>query len=126
MTIAEAIAHVDRLKPNQYSKTTKINWLSKLDGQIFTEIIKTHENSPVETFTGYDEEMQDQNINLLVPYPYDEDIYNYYLQAQIDKENGEIAKYNQSKIMYSNALKAFQNWYNQTNMPKAAGKRFLF
>ena len=123
MTIKEAIDLVDKLKPNQYSENLKIKWLSKLDGQIYKEVFLTHEGNPVENFVGYDEASQE--TELLVSYPY-EDIYNYFLQAQIDKENGEIAKYNQSITQYNNAFLAFQNYYNRTHMPLPSGTRFKF
>lgn len=124
MTINEAITLVDRLKPNQYTETMKVKWLSKLDGQIYKEVFLTHEGNEVKTFKGYDEASQD--TVLLVPYPYDEDIYNYFLQAQIDKENGEIAKYNQSITLYNNAFLSYQNYYNRTHMPLPKGTRFRF
>lgn len=124
MYISDAISLVDKLKPNQYSTDIKIGWLSKLDGQIFREIYSTHEGCPVEGFSGYTGEDQDEP--LLVPYPYDEDIYNYFLQAQIDKENGETAKYNQSITLYNNAYHAFQAWYNRTHRPIPTGQRFVF
>ena len=124
MKVSEAISLVDKLKVNQYSETMKIGWLSKLDGQIFKEIFLTHEGNSIETFDGYDETSQEQE--LLVPYPYDEDVYNYFLQAQIDKENGETARYNQSITLYNNAFLAFQNWYNRTHMPISKGTRFVF
>lgn len=124
MTIAEAISLVDKLKPNQYPETMKINWLSKLDGQVFKEIFQTHADNPIENFDGY--EGASMNTELLIPYPYDEDIYNYFLQANMDKENGETAKYNQSITLYNNAFLAFQNWYNRTHLPIGGGTRFIF
>lgn len=124
MNISDAIYLVDKLKPNQYSTDIKTGWLSKLDGQIFKEVFLTHADSPIESFDGYDGSNPEQE--LLVPYPYDEDIYNYFLQAQIDKENGETAKYNQSITLYNNAFHAFQAWYNRTHLPIPTGQRFLF
>ena len=124
MTLAEAISLVDKLKPNQYAESFKINWLSKLDGMIFREVLLTHADCPIESFEGYDIDSQD--TELLVPYPYDQDIYNYFLQAQIDKENGETAKYNQSITLYNNAFLTFQNWYNRTHLPLPVGTRFKF
>lgn len=124
MTIQEAVALVDRMKPNQYDHETKVKWLSKLDGMIFREIIATHDGSTMESFDGYDEANPD--MTLLVPYPYDEDVYNYFLQSQIDKENGEMAKYNQSVTMYNNAFKIFQDWYNRTHLPLPANSAFKF
>ena len=124
MNISDAIYLVDKLKPNQYSTDIKIGWLSKLDGLIYKEVFATHADNPVESFNGYDGE--DPEKELLVPYPYDEDIYNYFLQAQIDKENGETAKYNQSITLYNNAFHAFQAWYNRTHLPIPTGQRFIF
>lgn len=124
MTIEQAISLVDKLKPNQYLPVLKIKWLSKLDGQIFKEVFATHEDNNIIAFDGYTED--DKEKELLVPYPFDEDIYNYFLQAQIDKENGETAKYNQSITLYNNAFLAFQNYWNRTHMPIATSKRFVF
>lgn len=124
MTIAEAISLVDKLKPNQYTEVMKKNWLSKLDGLVFKEVFQTHEDNPIASFEGYEE--AGMETELLIPYPYDEDIYNYFLQASMDKENGETAKYNQSITLYNNAFLTFQNWYNRTHKPISSGTRFIF
>ena len=124
MTINEAVELVDRMKPNQYDHETKVRWLSKLDGMIFWEVIATHEGSTLTQFDGYGE--ADPDTVLLVPYPYDEDIYNYFLQSQIDKENGEMAKYKQSVVLYNNAYQTFWNWYNRTHVPLPAEAAFRF
>ena len=124
MTIAEAISLVDKLKPNQYTEVMKKNWLSKLDGLVFKEVFQTHEDNPVASFEGYEE--AGMETELLIPYPYDEDIYNYFLQASMDKENGETAKYNQSITLYNNAFFTFQNYYNRTHKPISSGTRFIF
>lgn len=124
MKISEAIAIADRMKPNQFDMATKIKWLSKLDGMIFVEVFKTHEGSSVESFTGYDS--SDEDKELLVPYPYAEDVYGFFLCAQIDNENGEMAKYNQSITQYNNAYKLFIDWYNRTHMPLPKTTAFIF
>lgn len=115
MKIREAIDLVDRMKPNAFDRELKVYWLAKLDGHVFNEILKTHKGCPLEEFHGYDGSSSD--TELLVPAPYAEDVYNYFLQAQIDKENGETAKYNQSITMYNNAYKTFGDWYNRTHRP---------
>lgn len=124
MTIQEAINVVDKLKPNSYDFLVKVKWLSKLDGQIYREVFATHERNCAEGFHGYDD--ADPEQKLLVPYPYDADIYTYFLQAQIDRENGEIAKYNQSITLYNNAYEVYRNWYNRTHKPLSGGVRFRF
>lgn len=126
MTIAEAIALVDKFKPNQYDTATKIAWLSLLDGHVQREIIMTHEHdTAAETFAGYTP-TTDQTTALLVPYPYDQDLYNYYLQSMIDRENGEAAKYNQSAALYNASWTAYQSYYNRTVAPLPAATQFVF
>lgn len=147
MTIREAIEMVDRLKPNQYPLAQKIEWLSMLDGMIYDEIIGTHEwyflpsvkhgrvgpldapgdpapchprghhpHRPTQ-FYGYKAGC-DPDTQLLVPYPYDRDIYNFFLQSRIDLENGEIGKYNQTNAMYEDAFSRYADYVNRTRMPR--------
>lgn len=120
MTIMEALYQIDELKPNTYSQSEKIKWLSTLDGMIKSEIIDTHEDGKADEFKGYGEEA-DLTTVLLVPYPYD-DIYLRWLETQIDYSNGEYGKYNNSIAMYNTAYTAFANYYNRTHMPKGSGK----
>ena len=124
MTIKEAIDLTDRMKPNQYDFATKVKWLSKLDGMIFREVILTHAGIHPPFFNGYDNAEPD--TKLIVPYPYDEDVYNYFLQAQIDKENGEMTKYNQSSALYNNAYQTYCDWYNRTHRPLPERAAFKF
>ena len=126
MTIAEALTMVDKFKPNAYDAAVKIGWLSKLDGMIHKEIILTHAHeTDAETFTPYTAST-DTTTELIVPYPYDEDVYNYYLQSMIDRENGETAKYNQSAALYNSAYTAYLSYYNRTVQPLPATSYFKF
>lgn len=122
MTIMEAIYRIDAVKPNSYSQSEKIKWLSSLDGVVKEEIIDTHEGGEGVSFDGYNEN-SDLAITLLVPAPYD-DIYLRWLESQIDYANGEYGKYNNSIAMYNTAYVAFANHYNRTHMPK--GRKFKF
>jgi hypothetical protein len=122
MTILEAINRVDTTKPNSYTQTEKVDWLSTIDGIIKKEIIDTHEGGENVVFDGYDADTSLDTV-LLVPAPYD-DIYIRYLEMQIDYANGEYVKYNNSKVMYNETYSAFKRYYNRTHMPK--GKKFKF
>lgn len=124
MTINDAIAMVDVKKPNQYDTSMKIEWLSKLDGMVFLDVFCTHEGNPAKHFRGYTLDT-DADTKLLVPHPYDEDIYNYFLQAQIDSENGEMAKYNVSITLFNDAMKRFQDFWNRTHMPIRKMREFV-
>lgn len=119
MTISDAITMVDALRPNQYSKDMKIRWLSRLDGMIWQEVIRTHEGA-AETFDGYSSE-ELESKEMLVAAPYDEDVYNNYLQAMIDRENGEAGKYSQSITLFNAAFVRWRNWYNREHMAKDTG-----
>ena len=77
MTIIEAINRIDGLKPNIYSQSEKVRWLSQLDGFVKNDIIDTHEGSDAITFSGYDDETSIDTV-LLIPSPY-EDVYIHYL-----------------------------------------------
>lgn len=124
MTIIGAITRVDTVKPNMYSQTEKIKWLSELDGIIKKEIIDTHEGGEGITFSGYTEET-DLTTELLVPAPYDE-VYIRYLEMQIDYANNEYGKYNNSMVMYNSVYTAFEKHYNRDHIPISRGKRFVF
>lgn len=115
MKVREAIDRVDSLKHNTYTYGEKVDWLSRLDGIIKDQIIDTHESDDEVYFYGYTE--KDMETTLLVSAPYDE-MYIRWLEAQIDYYNGEIARYNNSMMMYQAAFDDYQRFYNRKHMPK--------
>ena len=122
MTIIEAINYIDVLKPNTYSQTEKVRWLSRLDGRVKKEIIDTHEVGEDVVFSEYTDETPLDTV-LLIPHPYDE-VYALWLEAQIDYANAEYARYNNSISMFNTSYAAFENYYNRNHMPK--GQCFKF
>ena len=122
MTIIEMITEVDTLHPNGYDQRNKVAWLSNLDGRIKEEIIDIHEGGEGVTFKGYTEE--DLDTELIVPAPYDE-VYRYWLEAQIDYANGEYNKYNNSMTMFNVAYSAYERYYHKTHMPKGKSIKFF-
>ena len=121
MKIIEAINRIDSLKHNTYTQSDKVEWLSRLDAMVKNHIIDTHEGEAV-TFAGYDDATELQT-ELLVPAPYDE-VYLWWMEAQIDYHNGEYDKYNNAIDMFTTAYEGYKNYYNRTHMPK--GKKFKF
>lgn len=122
MTIIEAITKIDSLKPNAYTPTDKIRWLSRLDGRAKEEIIDTHEGATDTAFEGYNDETP-LDTELLIPYPHDE-VYTLWLEAQIDYANNEYGRYNNSISMFNSTYSAFERWYNRNHMP--IGKNIKF
>ncbi len=117
MTIAEAIARIDAMKPNQYTEAEKRAWLYSLDAQIKCEITDRY---------GAGTELPDygtaaSTTELLVPAPFDR-VYEYRLAAEIDRGNGELALYNNDTLLFNAALSAFRNCYNAEHTIK--GSRF--
>jgi hypothetical protein len=123
MTIAQAIAKINTLKPNSYTEEDKIGWLSELDERIKAEIIDTHESSEEVVFNGY---TADTSVatDLLVPAPYDE-VYIQWMESKIDYWNGENKRYNNSISMFNATYSDYARHYNRTHMPKGRNLKFF-
>ena len=120
MKIQEAIEKTDELMPNQYTTAQKVSWLSTLDGKIWHEVIMTHHGHQMEwyPFEGY----TDDEAELLVPVPYADDVYGWYLKSRIALENNEVSKYDQYSAMFNQAYDEFTAWYNRTHPPITRGR----
>ena len=123
MTIAQALAKINALKPNTYTDEDKIGWLSELDWHIKIKIIDTHENTAAAAFDGYTGETS-HATQLLVPAPFDQ-MYLFWLESKIDYWNGEMGKYNNSISMYNTAYAEYEKYYNRNNMPKGRKLKFF-
>lgn len=123
MTIREAINSIDKLKPNDYTQSEKIAWLSNLDGMVKIEIIDTHETDKEINFTGYTDET-DLDTLLLVSEPYS-DLYIPWLESKIDYSNAEQIKYNNSITRFNDLYSAFYKYYNRTYMPKGSKVKYI-
>lgn len=120
MKIQEAIEKTDELMPNQYTTAQKVSWLSTLDGKIWHEVIMTHHGHQMEwyPFEGYN----DDEAELLVPVPYADDVYGWYLKSRIALENNEVSKYDQYSAMFNQAYEDFTAFYNRTHPPITRGR----
>ena len=115
MTVMDAITQLQAIKPNQYDDETVIRWLSDLDGMLYREVVRDHENSEDIAHGPYDPEA-DMDTELMVQAPYS-DIYIKYLSAQVDFNNAEYQRFNNSMVMFNMAFMAFADWYNRNNLP---------
>lgn len=122
MTILEAITRADSLRHNTFTQAEKIGWLAQVDGQLFRDLVQTHEQEQTGPMGCYDEQTP-MDQQLLAPSPYDE-LYLHYLFAQMDYYHGEYDRYNRSMGMYQAVLSAFTNFYNRTHRP--TGHRFRY
>lgn len=124
MTITEAIARVDALKPNRFETIDKVKWLSELDGKIKIEVIDTHEGAEIGNFIPYNEQTDLNNTELLAKEPH-ENIYVLWLEAKIDYYNAEYNRYNNSSIAFNSAYSEFVRYYHKTHMPKATKIKYF-
>lgn len=127
MTVNEAIAQVDTLKPNAYSTGEKVRWLSELDGQITDEILRRVAGGAAERFIPYDalldgsSALLDGDTELIATGTY-ADLYVKYLCAQVDYHNGEWTRYNNSAAMFSAAWDGYAAYMRRTHPPGRGAK----
>ena len=112
MSAGELIAAVDALRPNHYDSAQKLRWLAELDGKLFRECAREGE-APAETYSA--------DTELLAPFPYDQGLYTGWLFAQIDLNNAEIVKYNQSMTLFAAAWRQLADFLVRTRRPVAPG-----
>lgn len=118
MTCTEIINKVDELMPNQYSTEVKLSWLNNCDGKIFNDIILSH----VGVEPGTEFEPHALEDELLVPFPYGDEIYCYWLEAMISFQNCENGKYNQFITLFNAKLIEYSMRYNATHRPVKRGR----
>ena len=115
MTIKEAIDGINALKPNDYTNEEKISWLSTIDGLIYRNLVKTHENDDGIEFVPYTSET-DLDTELIAYEPYCE-LYLLWLESKIDYYNSEQVKYNNAVTRFNDIYTKFGNDYNRNHMP---------
>jgi hypothetical protein len=124
MTITEAIARIDSLKPNRFSEIDKIYWLNELDGKIKAEVIDTHEGSELVQFEPYNDKTKANKTELIVKQPH-ENIYILWLETKIDYYNAEYTRYNNSSIAFNSAYMDFVRAYHKDHKPKPRKLKFF-
>ena len=120
MTVLEALAQANCLRPNELDDAVKLAWLSALDGQICAELLAAYEGETV-PFSGYGPETELRTTSLLVPWPYDE-LYLRYLVMRLDLEHGELDRYNNSAAAFNRLWQSYASHYHRTHSPKGAAR----
>lgn len=118
MTINEAISKLRDIKPTQFANDVLVGWLSELEQKVWLENICWHEDVVGTPPWPYHPE-QDLDTRLLIPEPYSV-VYIRYLEAQIDRYNGDSVRYANSMTMFNVALSEYTDWFNRRHMPKQA------
>ena len=117
-TIKEIIERIDENKPNAFGESMKLRWIAQLDGKIAADLFLMD----IAEIRALQYTVDSQP---LVEYPHD-DIYDLWLSAKIDFENGEYNKYQNTMLMYNEAYGNFASWFLSVYAPArgCAGDRF--
>lgn len=111
--IRDVIRTVGELKPHSFTKEQLVRWLSLVEGKLAADVFLMSTGDLQALRYQYPKDMETE---LLVNHPHD-DIYEYWLMAQIDMANGEYDKYQNSMMMYNACLDSFTAWFAQTYDP---------
>lgn len=111
-TFKEIIARVDEIKPNVFSETTKLNWLTSLNGKLAIDIFLMDIAEVRELPHGADAIGKEP----LIGFPHEE-VYDEYLAAKIDAANGEASEYQNRMQIYDAYYTNFVSWFKATYDP---------
>ncbi|MCI7639157.1 MAG: hypothetical protein MSS60_04945 [Clostridiales bacterium] len=110
MTVRQAIERIDSIVRNTYTNEEKVFWLSNLDAQIATFILKT--------IPPYKEQYeQNMDSGLLAEPPFDM-MYIHWLEAQIAYANGEIERYSNAISVYQQEYDSYANYVARNTTPE--------
>lgn len=113
VTISEIIERVDDTKPNAFTAKTKMAWIGELDGKIAADVMMMNIVEVRQLEYSYPEDLTSQP---LVDFPHDS-IYDLWLGAKIDFENGEYTKYQNSMEQFNAHYGNFVRWFASTYEP---------
>ena len=111
MTVTEAIAYADAVKPNAFSDSDKLRWLNEAEGKVQVEVqLVDPEELVIYALPA------DADETLLAAPPFDK-LYPAYLAAMIDFANGEYDRYQATAAMFNSHFGDYMRWYAQTVRP---------
>lgn len=121
MTLNNAIGRVELERPGEAQRTEMMVWIEQLDRRFWREHVLRHEGGASIPEPDYTD---DADHELLIPCPYDE-IYIHHLYANIDYRLGEIARYNNSTVLFQDAWRDACKAWRREHMPLGAAIRHV-
>ena len=107
LTAGRMLGRVDALLPNQYSREEKMRWLAEAEGFVLREVRQLAGALPEVT----------EDYVLTAEAPYDQ-MYRYYVEAQIHYANGETVRYNNAAAQWNNAFLTYKDYCCRTAAPR--------
>lgn len=111
--VREVFERVDEARPNAFSESLKMMWLNSLEGRLAADVFLMSIEDIRQLTVRYPDDM---DTELLVTSPHD-DIYDLWLYAKIDFENGEYSKYQNDMAMFNEHYDNFVCWFLNTYDP---------
>lgn len=120
MTIKRLLDRVDEMRANDWSLEIKMSWLSEIEHQVKIEVFDTHvmpqaDAERAAAFNGYDENTNKDTV-LLVPEPFSA-LYQYYLEAQIARADGESSQQKDATTLFDNMYLTYRRYVNRMCAP---------
>ena len=109
MKVSELLAQVNKVKPNTYDDTTLLKWVNRAEAMVQTEAMKIQPEAVTEYFLP-----EDTNTDMLLPPPYDQ-IYELYVEAQVDYAQQEFGTYNNTMVLFNSAYSEMLAYYVKKN-----------
>lgn len=120
MTIERLMNRVDEMHANDWSPELKLSWLSEIEHQVKIEVFDTHvmpeaDAARAAAFNGYDEKTP-KDMVLLAPEPFSA-LYQYYLEAQIARADGESSQQKDATTLFDNMYLTYKRYVNRMCAP---------
>lgn len=117
--IGEIISRVDEMRPNAFSAEQKMRWIASLDGRIAADVMLMSIEDIRQLEYKYPDDLESEP---LVTFPHD-DLYDMWLAAMIDMENGEFNRYQNDMVLYNEYYDNFVLWFISTYEPGQGYRR---
>ena len=111
LTAGRMLGRVDALLPNQYSREEKMRWLAEAEGFVLREVQQLAGALPEVT----------EDYVLTAEAPYDQ-MYRYYVEAQVHYANGETARYNNAVSLWNNGFLTYRDYCCRRETPEGRAK----
>ena len=100
MTVSQAFAQLAEEKPHTYAQSTLLTWLNRCEQSLYYTLYARY-GCGLEPPEPYTESTLSSELRAPDPYSH---LYVSFLATEVDRCNGETARYNNSRALYAAEL----------------------
>ena len=104
MTVEACVRLVDDMIPNGFPEAVKRRFLGEVEGKVRVELLGEEPDS-----VAWEDGLAPEDTELAVPSPYDQ-LYWLYLSAMMDYASGDIARYENTAILFNTVYQGYGKW----------------